>query len=308
MRLFIVLLIGPFMIAEGQSATLTHAAAVHASWTSSSATVEQLPVGVGVTTSSNRAGYTHVTAADGKKGWVYSRYLQQAGNPSPAPPPPPPTSSGTTTGVSPVSDVAALPKPSPVEANDPTCPNVGHAAQRLDSATNLLKNRVHDGQYDAVSFQAVLGLPWQGMATRRFKWTAADSTRTADYEGAAISVTGFLVAVEPKTREACNCENASPDWVDWHIWLVETKAEAAAKNKKSAIVVETTPRVRKEFPNRFDLAQIRQWASSQQRVTVSGWLMLDPDHPTDATGTAHKKASRGTIWEIHPVMKIDATP
>ncbi len=308
MRLPAALFLGLFAFAaNAQNATLTHAAAVHASWTSSSATVEQLSSGASVTTSSNRAGYTHVTAADGKKGWVYSRYLQQAGNPQPAPPSPP-TSSGTTTGVSPVSDVAALPKPAPVEANDPTCPNAGHAAQLLDSATNLLKNRIHDGQYGPVSFQAVLGLPWQGMRTRRFDWTTADRTRTADYEGAAISVTGFLVAVEPKTGEACNCENASPDWVDWHIWLVETKAEAAAKNKKNAIVVETTPRVRKEFPNRFDLAQIRQWASGQQRVTVSGWLMLDPDHPTDATGTAHKNASRGTIWEIHPVMKIEATP
>jgi hypothetical protein len=36
--------------------------------------------------------------------------------------------------------------------------------------------------------------------------------------------------------------------------------------------------------------------------------MLDPDHPTDATGTPKKNPSRGTIWEIHPVMKIEATP
>ena len=309
MRLFAVLLIGPFMIAEAQSATLTHAAALHASWTSSSGTVEQLAVGSSVTTSSNRAGYTHVTAADGKQGWVYSRYLQAGGNGGTAPPTTTTTTtSGTTTGVSPVSDVAALPKSAPAEANDPSCPNVGSATERLDSATNLLKNRIHDGQFSAVSFQAVLGLPWQGMPTRRFNWTPAEKTRTADYEGAAISVTGFLVAADPKTGEACNCGNATPDWVDWHIWLVETKAEAAAKNKRNAIVVETTPRVRREFPARFDLAQIRQWASSQQRVTVSGWLMLDPDHPTDATGTPKKNPSRGTIWEIHPVMKIEATP
>lgn len=123
-----------------------------------------------------------------------------------------------------------------------------------------------------------------------------------------MSVTGYLVAVEPKTGEACNCESSDPAWVDWHIWLVETKAEATAKNKKNAIVVETTPRVRKEYSTRFDLTTIRQWVTNKQQVTVSGWLMLDPDHPSDATGTAHKNASRGTIWEIHPVMKIDATP
>jgi hypothetical protein len=50
-------------------------------------------------------------------------------------------------------------------------------------------------------------------------------------------------------------------------------------------------------------------AHDKARVTVSGWLMLDPDHPSDATGTPNKPhPSRGTIWEIHPVMKIEATP
>ena len=43
-------------------------------------------------------------------------------------------------------------------------------------------------------------------------------------------------------------------------------------------------------------------------IAGSGWLMLDPDHPTDASGTPKKTPSRGTIWEIHPVMKIEATP
>jgi len=45
MRLSILLLIGLFVLAEGQSATSTHAAVVHGRWSSSSATVEQLPVG-----------------------------------------------------------------------------------------------------------------------------------------------------------------------------------------------------------------------------------------------------------------------
>ena len=49
---------------------------------------------------------------------------------------------------------------------------------------------------------------------------------------------------------------------DWHIWRMETQAEAAGKiTTKNAIVVETTPRVR-----------------------------------------------AGRIWEIHPLMKIEAAP
>lgn len=309
----LLLLLAPLASFGAQTAQLTHAAAVHESWSSSSAVKENLAVGASVTTSSHRAGYTHITAPDGKGGWVYSRYLTSGAAPAAAPPAPAPSPGGggggsTTTGLAPVSDIAALPKPTLVEANSTTCVNVGSGTAKLDSATNLLKNRISDGSYTAVSFEAMLGLPWQGMKTKRWEWTPDDFTRTRDYEGAAVSVTGYLVAVEPKTGEACNCELSTPDWVDWHIWLVETKAEATNKQKAKAIVVETTPRVRAEFPGRFDLTQVRAWVNDGQKVTVSGWLMLDPDHPSDATGTTKKKASRGTIWEVHPVMKIEVAP
>ena len=36
-----------------------------------------------------------------------------------------------------------------------------------------------------------------------------------------------------------------------------------------------------------------------QRVRISGWLMLDPEHPDQVGKT------RGTIWEIHPIMQIE---
>lgn len=289
--------------AFGQTAQLTHAAALHRTWEVSSAVIEHLASAAIVAASSHRGGYTHVRAADGREGWVYSRYLSDANGTF--------TASSTTTttlGVGALKDIGLLEKPTPIEADDPACANIGgNSSQRLDEETNLLKNRVHDGNYTEVSFQSVLGLPWQGMPTKRWLWSPDDEKRTKDYEGAAVSVTGYLVGVEPKTGEACNCEKDTPDWVDWHIWLVETKAEAEApkgQQKLNAIVVETTPRVRKEFSTRFDLDQIRTWVNNHDRVTVSGWLMLDPDHPTDATGTAKKRASRGTIWEIHPVTKI----
>jgi len=35
------------------------------------------------------------------------------------------------------------------------------------------------------------------------------------------------------------------------------------------------------------------------RVRISGWTMLDPDHPEEVG------KSRGTLWEIHPVMQIE---
>jgi hypothetical protein len=163
-RVLALLFVSLAAAAGAQPAQVTHAAAMHDSWSSSSAVVEHLDVGATVSTSTHRAGYTHVTAPDGKPGWVYSRYLTAAASPASPTPPPAPSPAGTTLGLTPVSDIAALPKPAPVEANDASCPNVGgHSSVRLDSATNLLKNRIQDGTYSAVTFAAMLGLPWQGM-------------------------------------------------------------------------------------------------------------------------------------------------
>lgn len=66
----LLLLLAPLASFGAQTAQLTHAAAVHESWSSSSAVKENLAVGASVTTSSHRAGYTHITAPDGKGGWV----------------------------------------------------------------------------------------------------------------------------------------------------------------------------------------------------------------------------------------------
>ena len=42
-----------------------------------------------------------------------------------------------------------------------------------------------------------------------------------------------------------------------------------------------------------------QIVKKDQRVRISGWLMLDPEHPDQVGKT------RGTIWEIHPIMQIE---
>lgn len=161
----LLLLLAPLASLGAQTEQLMHAAAVHESWSSSSAVKENLALGATFTTSTHHTGYTHVTAADGKAGWVYSRYLSDGtGTTTPAPAAPSSGGGGgsTTTGLTPVSGIAALPKPAPVEANSGTCDNYGSGTAKLDSATNWLKNRISDGSYTPVTFQAMLGLPWQG--------------------------------------------------------------------------------------------------------------------------------------------------
>ena len=54
-------------------------------------------------------------------------------------------------------------------------------------------------------------------------------------------------------------------------------------------------------------AQHRNWTTEvlgrivkdKLKVRISGWLLLDPEHPDQVGKT------RGTIWEIHPVMKFE---
>jgi hypothetical protein len=44
---------------------------------------------------------------------------------------------------------------------------------------------------------------------------------------------------------------------------------------------------------------VRRLAHDGTPVRVSGWLMLDPEHPDQVGRT------RGTIWEIHPILAIE---
>ena len=65
-----------------------------------------------------------------------------------------------------------------------------------------------------------------------------------------------------------------------------------------SIVVETTPVIRARHPE-WKLGEIHRLVRDSTPVRVSGWLLFDPDHPDQLGKT------RGTLWEIHPVMRIE---
>jgi hypothetical protein len=48
-------------------------------------------------------------------------------------------------------------------------------------------------------------------------------------------------------------------------------------------------------PDRSD----RNIVKNKQKVRIRGWLMMDPEHPDQVGKT------RGTIWEIHPIMQVE---
>jgi hypothetical protein len=208
---------------------------------------------------------------------------------------PPATSTGDTAAV--VSGKpGALPdlatKPTPKEITFKGCPPGGDGG---DTIQNSLKNRVDEGNYVPVSFDALLSLAWPKTTERRDRvdWSAQDTAAIAKYEGIPVTVEGYLAAATESGPESTNCHGTSHDMSDWHVSLVKN----AGEDRTKAIVTETTPRVRPNHQWSLDL--LKPIIANQEQVRISGWVFFDPEHPD------HLGKYRATLWEIHPIMQIE---
>lgn len=70
------------------------------------------------------------------------------------------------------------------------------------------------------------------------------------------------------------------------------------EDRTKSIVVEITPALRAQHFN-WTIKRLEFIDREEYRVRVSGWLLLDPDHPDQVGKT------RGTIWEVHPIMSLE---
>ncbi len=182
-------------------------------------------------------------------------------------------------------------KPRPIATTFEGCPPSGDGG---DPVLNTLKNRIDEAQWQPSTVQAILALGWpRGVENQpHARWSRQDAAEVARYEGAPVQVEGYLVSAKKMSPESCNCH--SVQYVDWHLWLVDDPA----KGREQSIVVEVTPRVQAHHPG-WTLRRVQDIARNKDRVRISGWLMLDPEHPDQVGKT------RGTIWEIHPIMQIE---
>lgn len=185
------------------------------------------------------------------------------------------------------------PKPTPVSPGFEGCPAEGDGGDR---ELNRLKNRVDSDVWKSTPFQTVLHLTWPTDIGRRARaeWSTADSIAIGKRQGMPVAVEGYFVGAKQEGPEATNCHGADRSFRDWHIWL----AAAPGKDRRQSIVVETTPAVRAMHPD-WSLAAIRKLVRDSTEVRVSGWLLFDQEHPEQLGKT------RGTLWEIHPVMRIE---
>jgi len=185
-------------------------------------------------------------------------------------------------------------KPVPVSGGYGECSADGDGGDR---ELNRLKNRVDTAAWLPAEFEAVRSLTWSRRVERRHRnvLTRSDRAAIGKYEGLPLSIEGYFVAARQSGPESTNCHGADADYRDWHLWL----AAAPGGDRTSAIIVEATPPVRAGHPG-WTLSVMRRLARDSTRVRVSGWLFLDPEHPEQVGRT------RGTLWEIHPVMRIEA--
>lgn len=248
------------------------------------------------------SGYNHVRTSEGEDGWLYSGNLEIV---TPTPPsaalfaapariPRPSTDTGVASSI-PTNWDKPPPSRTFYHGPDGDCGPTGDGG---DTVTNARKNRTDvSAEYPPVAWRALQALPFPTASNSLDKWTPEQLAVIEPYQGIAVSVVGYLTAIKVEDRgggESTNCHFINAEEVDWHMPLVEGPGDAEA----TSIVVETTPRVR-QLHGKWAPNTLSPWVKSSAPVRISGWTMLDPEH------RAHLGRFRSTLWEIHPIMKIE---
>jgi hypothetical protein len=200
--------------------------------------------------------------------------------------------------------------PKPATKQTPNVTTFGTCAAdgvKGDPAENHLKNRTDTAtSYTTVAFSAFTELadPTNLNKTRRGQWKPSVVQTIHETEGVPVALEGFLAVVinldkqrhgaRPEGAEATNCGKTSSASIDWHLWVLP----AAGASRANAVVAEITPRIRAKHAG-WLLSKLDRIAHDGVRVRVSGWSLFDPDHPEQL------KATRVTLWEIHPITRFE---
>jgi hypothetical protein len=176
------------------------------------------------------------------------------------------------------------------------CPPEGDGGDR---DLNRLKNRdMPPPSYETMSVSQMLTdrperALEEGRKPRRL-WSEAARTEVSEWERKGVSVEGHLLRVKQEGPESCNCH--AEDHRDFHLWLGADPDD----DRGRSVVVEISPRFLPDHPN-WRLRILRRLVEDGARVRISGWLMWDQEHPEQIGQT------RGTLWEIHPIHKIEVS-
>ncbi len=177
------------------------------------------------------------------------------------------------------------------------CPITGElTATAGDADLNALKNRTPQVSFpgEPVQVQHMLSLPTPSVTTAvsRKKWSQEDLDIVAEPESKGIQLEGFLVYQRHQAPELCNCKD--PDERDFHVWI----CPATTSDNLDCVVVEATPRWQ-AVNNNWNQKTFSKLKNAKAHVRITGWLLYDQDHGIEVG------KSRATLWEIHPITKIE---
>jgi hypothetical protein len=166
-----------------------------------------------------------------------------------------------------------------------------------DPLLNLQKNRTAlPEKFEQYSIPQIIAIPSQRLEEmgekQRRNWSDEANKYAAKWENKGVMVEGYLIDAKRMGRESANGQ--SDVHRDMHLWLVFEKHHP----KSESIVVEITPRVAANHPNWIP-KNISKLARNKHKVRITGWLLWDSEH-TEEVGK-----SRATLWEIHPITKIE---
>jgi hypothetical protein len=205
-----------------------------------------------------------------------------------------------------------VPQIASFESDEGECGETGDGG---DTETNRRKNRTDvPSSYHLVTWDAINTLDYaKGAKRSRMDWTPTQLGTITPVEGVAIAAEGYLYKVKVESSsanakrggESTNCHAHLANDVDWHMPLTANLGDG----ENVAVIVETTPRARQRHPH-WTTTRLNPWAAhignadnpsyNQQKVRISGWLMLDPEHQDMINN-----GLRSTLWEIHPITKIE---
>ncbi|HUL45392.1 MAG TPA: hypothetical protein VLY03_13645 [Bacteroidota bacterium] len=179
-----------------------------------------------------------------------------------------------------------------------------------DAYLNELKNRdLAPASYESVAYGDIL-TKWErdfpaGRGKSHYRldkksvWSDAERKAVTGYEMKGVSVEGYLIAIKPQQAEACNC--GIRQYHDYHLWLSDAPLPSPKPkhpDKSKTIVAEISPRLISAHPG-WNQKAINHLIGQHSKIRISGWVTWDEEHPEQIG------KERGTLWEIHPIHKIE---
>jgi len=287
--------------AWAQTFVVHHNANLRRNASTQSAIVAELEPGdeLAAISSTQRNGFWHVRTESGDEGWIYRTLVHREEEDDDLPVIPP----ATDAAASGIDEDWEKPAPTGSVLQGPpgmgTCPARGEDGG--DYETNTRKNRIDvPSSYHAVSFDAMMALPDNsGASNNRRHWSQAQKDVVVPFEGIPVSVVGYVNRVKKQFGsgeggESTNCHFFREGFVDIHVALVESFGDG----ERTALVVEPTPRFYKNRPT-WIWTKMKALEFSTDPVRISGLTLFDPSH------RGHMGTYRASMWEIHPITKIE---